>query len=97
MRPLEGITIIEMSTMITASLAAMMAAEQGARVIKVEPLDQGDPMRYIGSSKAEMSGLFANCNRGKRSLSADLKHPDGRDTIREMISTLVSALNDCHY
>lgn len=77
MKPLEGITIIELSTMITASLAAMMAAEQGARVVKVEPLDQGDPMRYIGSAKGGDSGLFANCNRGKESISLDLKHPDG--------------------
>ncbi|MEQ8858973.1 MAG: CoA transferase [Pseudomonadales bacterium] len=77
MRPLEGITIIEMSTMITASLAAMMAAEQGARVIKVEPLDQGDPMRYIGSAKGGDSGLFANCNRGKESINVDLKQAEG--------------------
>ena len=38
MKPLEGITILEFSTMITAALASMMLAEQGARVIKVEPL-----------------------------------------------------------
>ena len=63
MKPLEGITVLEFSTMITASFAAMMMAEQGARVIKIEPTDQGDPMRYIGSSKGAISGLFANCNR----------------------------------
>jgi crotonobetainyl-CoA:carnitine CoA-transferase CaiB-like acyl-CoA transferase len=51
MKPLEGITVLEFSTMITASFAAMMMAEQGARVIKVEPIEVGDPMRYIGSSK----------------------------------------------
>jgi crotonobetainyl-CoA:carnitine CoA-transferase CaiB-like acyl-CoA transferase len=84
MRPLEGTTIIELSTMITASLAAMMAAEQGARVIKVEPLDQGDPMRYIGSAKGGDSGLFANCNRGKESVSLDLKHPDGVRVLQEL-------------
>lgn len=83
-RPLEGITIIEMSTMITASLAAMMAAEQGARVIKVEPLDQGDPMRYIGSAKGGDSGLFANCNRGKEAISLDLKHPDGVAVVQKL-------------
>jgi crotonobetainyl-CoA:carnitine CoA-transferase CaiB-like acyl-CoA transferase len=83
-RPLEGITIVELSTMITASLAAMMAAEQGARVIKVEPLDQGDPMRYIGSAKGGDSGLFANCNRGKSSVSLDLKQPQGAEIVRRM-------------
>ena len=44
MKPLEGITILEFSTMITASFAAMMMAEQGASVIKVEPMNVGDPM-----------------------------------------------------
>ena len=44
MKPLEGITILEFSTMITAALASMMLAEQGARVIKVEPCDAGDPI-----------------------------------------------------
>ncbi len=84
MRPLEGITIVELSTMITASLAAMMAAEQGATVIKVEPLDQGDPMRYIGSGKGGDSGLFANCNRGKRAVSVDLKQPQGAEVVRRL-------------
>ena len=84
MKPLEGITVLEFSTMITASFAAMMMAEQGARVIKIEPNDQGDPMRYIGSSKGAISGLFANCNRGKRSIRADLKLPEIQALIQEM-------------
>ncbi len=72
--------------MITASFAAMMMAEQGARVIKVEPNEQGDPMRYIGSSKGACSALFANCNRGKRSIRADLKHPESQALIRDLIA-----------
>ena len=55
--PLEGIRVLEFSTMVTASLAAMILADQGAEVIKVEPLDSGDPMRYIGSSKGGVSAL----------------------------------------
>lgn len=51
MKPLEGIKILEFSTMITASFAAMMLAEQGATVIKVEPLELGDPMRFLGTNK----------------------------------------------
>ena len=46
MKPLESVTILEFSTVITASLASMMMAEQGARVIKVEPMEMGDPMLY---------------------------------------------------
>jgi crotonobetainyl-CoA:carnitine CoA-transferase CaiB-like acyl-CoA transferase len=84
MKPLDGIRVLEFSTMITASFAAMMLAEQGAEVIKVEPLDAGDPMRYIGSSKGGVSALFAGCNRGKRSLRLDLKADRGRAVIEQL-------------
>jgi len=86
MKPLEGITVIEFSTMITASFAAMMMAEQGARVIKVEPLESGDPMRYMGVENAGISSLFANCNRGKQSIRVNVKSEEGQSLIREMIS-----------
>ena len=62
MKPLEGIKVIEFSTMITASFAAMMMAEQGASVTKVEPIELGDPMRFLGSNKGGISALFANFN-----------------------------------
>ena len=88
MKPLESITILEFSTMITASLASMMMAEQGARVIKVEPMAMGDPMRYIGARKADISALFANCNRGKESLRIDLKSDEGVRVIKEMIPSV---------
>ncbi len=84
MKPLEGIRVMEFSTMITASFAAMMLAEQGAEVIKVEPLELGDPMRFLGSSKGGISALFANCNRGKRSLRIDIKSDEGRAVIEEL-------------
>ena len=85
MKPLEGVTVLEFSTMITASFAAMMMAEQGARVIKVEPMNVGDPMRYIGANKGGISSLFANCNRGKKSIRVNLKEEAGQNLIREMI------------
>jgi crotonobetainyl-CoA:carnitine CoA-transferase CaiB-like acyl-CoA transferase len=85
MKPLEGITILEFSTMITAALASMMLAEQGARVIKVEPTDAGDPMRYIGARKGDISSLFAGCNRGKESIKVDLKSEAGQAVIHELI------------
>lgn len=84
MKPLEGIRVLEFSTMITASFAAMMLAEQGASVIKVEPIELGDPMRYLGSAKGGFSALFANCNRGKRSLALDIKSESGRAIIAEL-------------
>ena len=86
MKPLEGVTVLEFSTMITASFAAMMMAEQGARVIKVEPLDVGDPLRYIGSSKGGISSLFANCNRGKRAIRVNIKDEAGQALIRDLVA-----------
>jgi len=85
MKPLEGITILEFSTMITASFAAMQLGEQGARVIKVEPLEMGDPLRYIGVNKGGISSLFANCNRGKESIRVDIKTDAGQELIKAMV------------
>ncbi len=85
MKPLEGVTVMEFSTMITASFAAMMMAEQGARVIKVEPLGAGDPMRYIGANKGGIAALFANCNRGTRSIRVNIKEESGQALIRDMV------------
>ncbi len=84
MGPLDGIRVLEFSTMVTASFSAMMLAEQGAEVIKVEPIDLGDPMRYIGSTKGGISALFANSNRGKRSMALDMKSERGRQTIESL-------------
>ena len=86
MQPLDGTKVLEFSTMITASLAAMMMGEQGASVIKVEPVELGDPMRYLGSSKGGISALFANCNRGKQSLSLDLKSAEARAVVEQLVA-----------
>ena len=83
-QPLAGIRVVEFSTMITASLATMMFAQQGADVIKVEPPGIGDPMRWLGSQKAGISGLFHNCNQAKRSITLDLKSPDDVATARQL-------------
>ena len=88
MKPLEGITVLEFSTMITASFAAMQMCEQGARVIKVEPLEAGDPLRYIGAAKGGISSLFANCNRGKEAIRVDIKSDDGQAIIKQMIPSV---------
>jgi len=83
-KPLADLLVIELSTMITASFAAMQMAEQGSRVIKVEPLDLGDPMRHLGTAKGGISGLFANCNRGKESLRINLKEAQGAQVVQAL-------------
>ena len=72
-KPLDGIKVIEISTIITASFSAMMLADQGAEVIKIEQTGFGDPLRYLGTQKGGISAIFANTNRGKSSVELDLK------------------------
>ena len=76
-KPLNGIKVLELSNMITCSLATMTMASQGAEVIKIEPTAIGDKMRPLGTQKNGVSGFFHNCNRGKRSLAIDLKSSSG--------------------
>jgi len=73
--------------MISGPWAAMTLADQGADVIKVESPGIGDFMRYIGSSKGGMTGIFVNNNRGKRSLVVDLKKPDGVKVLTSLIAS----------
>ena len=84
MKPFAGITVIELSTMVTASLASMMLADQGARVIKIEPIEMGDPLRYVGTASSGISSIFANCNRGKESIRVNLKSAQGQDLIKAL-------------
>ena len=84
-QPLAGIKVIELSNMITCSLAAMTMASQGAQVVKVEPPQMGDKMRPLGTQKNGVSGFFHNCNRGKRSLAIDLKSSAGVKAIKELV------------
>jgi crotonobetainyl-CoA:carnitine CoA-transferase CaiB-like acyl-CoA transferase len=85
MGPLDGVKVVDFSVMISGPLAGMMLADQGADVVKVETPGFGDIMRLLGSSKNGMTGIFANNNRGKRSLVVNLKSDDGRDVVRRLL------------
>ena len=83
--PLDGIKVVDLSVMISGPLAAMMLADQGADVIKVESPGLGDIMRFLGTSKGGMTGIFANNNRGKRSIVVDLKQQAGTELVVRLI------------
>ena len=93
-KPLEGIKIIEISTIITASLSAMMLADQGAEVVKIEQTGFGDPLRYLGTQKGGMSAIFANVNRGKSSVELDLKKEADLNFAKKLISEADVLLNN---
>ena len=84
--PLAGIKVVDLSVMISGPLAAMMLADQGADVIKVESPGVGDMMRHLGSQKNGMTGIFALHNRGKRSIGVNLKTPEGRDILGRLLA-----------
>ncbi len=73
--PLDGVAVVDLTGYIAGSYAAMMLADLGAGVIKVEPLT-GDPFR-------ELPGFFG-WNRGKRSIALDLKAPEGRRIVEQL-------------
>ncbi len=78
--PLEGVTIVELATMIAVPAATMLLANQGAEVVKVETVG-GDDLRRFGSGKGGMSGWFANANAGKRAITVDLATEAGREVM----------------
>jgi hypothetical protein len=94
MGPLDGVKIVDLSVMISGPLAAMMLADQGADVVKVESPGLGDIMRFLGSSKGGVTGIFANNNRGKRSLVVDLKKPVGLDVVKRLVADANAAAAD---
>ena len=83
--PLEGVKVVDLSVMISGPLAGMMLADQGADVIKVESPGLGDIMRFLGTNKGGVTGIFLNNNRGKRSLVVDLKKPEGVDLLKRLV------------
>tara|TARA_B100001057_G_scaffold223084_1_gene223394 strand:+ start:228 stop:1352 length:1125 start_codon:yes stop_codon:yes gene_type:complete len=93
-KPLDGIKIIEISTIITASLSAMMLADQGADVVKIEQTGFGDPLRYLGTQKGGISAIFANVNRGKSSVELDLKKEADLNFAKKLISEADVLLNN---
>ena len=72
-RPLEGITILDLSSILMVPYCTRILADLGADVIKIESL-VGDNTRYIGPyENKSMGAVFLNLNRNKKSVSVDLK------------------------
>ncbi len=85
MRPLEGVTVLDLSRYIAGPTASMMLADQGADVIKVEPLPDGDPSRQSGPfTDGGESVYFMSANRNKRSLAVDLRSADGLAAVQRI-------------
>src|SRR5438445_10604700 len=79
-QPLVGFRVVDLTTNMSGPLATMVLADQGADVVKVEPLT-GDVIRSVGTGVKGMSAYFANVNRAKRSIAVDLSRAEGRDLV----------------
>jgi crotonobetainyl-CoA:carnitine CoA-transferase CaiB-like acyl-CoA transferase len=84
--PLDGVRIIDLTTMISGPFATMMLGDQGADVIKIESPGTGDLLRYFGTTRGGISAFFTNTNRNKRSVVLNLKEPRGVDIVRQLVS-----------
>jgi formyl-CoA transferase len=83
--PLQGVRVVDLSTVLMVPFATQILGEMGADVIKVETL-QGDLVRQIGPSRNPgMGPVYLNANRCKRSISLDLKTQEGRDILLRLI------------
>ena len=76
---LDGIKVLEVANYLTGPFAAMLLADMGARVIKVEPRDGGDPFR--GWEEHRYSSHFCCVNRNKHSITLDLQTDAGREIL----------------
>jgi len=85
--PLAGLRVIDFTHFVAGPLATMILADAGADVIKIEK-PQGDDQRWFAPAEASLDGQGASflwCNRNKRSVTLDLKTPQGREVAQALV------------
>lgn len=85
--PLSGYRVLELTSTVSGPMAAMVLADQGADVIKIEPPLIGDAARYMGNTRAGMGAMFAVLNRNKRSLVLNIKEQADKDIFLQLVAT----------
>jgi itaconate CoA-transferase len=85
MLPLEGITIISIEQAVAAPFATRQLADLGARVVKIERPGVGDFARAYDETVRGMASHFVWLNRSKESLTLDLKHPEARPIVQQLL------------
>jgi itaconate CoA-transferase len=84
LRPLHGLTVVALEHAIAAPLATRQRADLGARVIKIDRPGAGDFARAYGARTLGLSSHFVYTNRGRQSLTLDLKHPRAGALLRRL-------------
>ena len=87
MPPLDGITVLDLTRVLSGPYCTMLLADMGARVIKIEQPGKGDDTRAWGPPFLEgESAYFLSINRNKESVTLDFKHEEGRAIARDLIA-----------
>ena len=86
--PLNGIRIVDVTTVLLGPYGTQMLGDLGADVIKIEAPPSGDIARNMGTVRNPgMGGIYLNANRNKRSIAIDLKNDDAKKVLRKLILT----------
>ena len=85
--PLDGIRVVDFTTMIAGPYSTMILADQGADVIKVEAPLASDHARRAGYGQRHFSAAFVNNNRNKRSIAIDVKSAGGHQVLLDLVKT----------
>jgi len=88
--PMEGVTVLDFTWVLAGPFATRTLADMGAYIIKVERYNDGTNERHLPlimetKEGVKQSSYNINCNRGKKSICIDLKNPEGKKLIHELI------------
>lgn len=85
--PLAGLRVVELAHIMAGPVCGLMLGDMGAEVVKVEKIDGGDDTRRsVPPAIGGESAAYMMMNRGKRGISLDLKHPDGKAVLRRLLA-----------
>lgn len=82
---LSNLTVLDLTRVLSGPFCTMMMADMGARIIKIETPGTGDDTRAFAPMRNDASVYFANLNRNKRSMTLNLKNPEGKRIFLEMV------------
>ena len=84
---LEGLRVLDLTRLLPGAFCTQLLADMGAEVIKIEEPTRGDYNRAFPPINVKESGSFLLLNRNKKSVSLNLKTPEGKDALRELVKT----------
>lgn len=84
-KPLEGLVVLDMTRVLAGPYTGMILADMGANVLKIEFPGKGDDSRAFGPFVKGESAYYMSLNRGKRSMTLNLKSDEGKEVLKELV------------